>query len=155
MRRVAAIIVAVLPVLTGGPLRCPCQLAALFADHVQSALVVLTPRPTSVEDEPGRYRGERCSCKSHRGPALPGQPTERPPAPGVPCQHCPNVDLVLAVTIGERLAGDRDPGDMTAPPFEAAQTVPLTRRPDAWSLAVPELTSAAPDRLRYCHSFRC
>ena len=155
MRQVAAIIAAVLSVLTGGPLRCPCQLAAHFADYAHAASIVLTPRPSSVEGKPGHRGGERCSCKTHRGPALPGQPTERPPAPGVPCQHCPNVDLALAVTLGERLAGDRDPSDMTAAPLEAAQTVPLTCPPDALSLAVPQLTSAAPDRLRFCHSFRC
>lgn len=156
MQRAAAIIVAVLSVLTGGPLRCPCRLVALFADRVPT---VLTAQPTSVEGEPDRCGGERCSCKSHREPALPEQPPERTPerlpAPGVPCQHCPNVDLVPPVTIGERLAGDRDPGDMTAAPHDAAPADPLTRRPDALPLAVPELTSSAPDRLRYCHSFRC
>lgn len=149
MQRAAAIIVAVLSVLTGGPLRCPCRLVALFAD------CVLTDQPASVEGEADRCGGERCSCKPHREPALPEQPPERLPAPGVPCQHCPNVDLVPPVTIGERLEGDRDPGDMTAVPHDAAPADPLTRRPDALPLAVPELTSSAPDRLRYCHSFRC
>ncbi len=156
MQRAAAIIVAVLSVFTGGPFRCPCRLVALFADR---APTVLTAQPAPAASEPDRCGGERCSCKPHRVPALPGQPPERTPeqlpAPGVPCQHCPNVDLIPAVTIGERLAGDRDPGDLTAAPHDAAPADPLTRRPDALPLAAPELTSAAPDRLRYCHSFRC
>lgn len=156
MQRAASIIVAVLSVLTGGPLRCPCRLVALFADCVPT---VLTAQPASVEGEPDRCGGERCSCKSHREPAPPEQPPERTPerlpAPGVPCQHCPNVDLVPPVTTGERLAGDRDPGDLTAAAHDAAPADPLTRRPDARALAAPEFTSSAPDRLRYCHSFRC
>ena len=151
MRRAAAIIAAVLSVFPGGPLRCPCQLAALFENR---AATVLIPQPAPADDEAGGCENQRCSCKTHREPAGP-EPTEKTPAPGVPCQHCPNIDLVLPVVTGERLASDRDPGDSPGASLASDTAVPLTHRPDTLTLVGREFTSSAPDRLRYCHSFRC
>lgn len=150
MRSGATIIAAVLSVFTGGPLRCPCQLAALFESYPPT---VLTPHAATQEDEAGRSEKHRCSCKTHREPAPPEQPIEQKPTPGVPCQHCPGVDLVPPVATGERLASDRDLGDWSAAFPDAA--FPQTHRPDTLHPVTHLMTTSAPDRLRYCHSFRC
>lgn len=150
MRNVAVIVAAVLTVFTGGPLRCPCQVAALLRDHTPAPP---TRPPTPPADEASRCGC--CSCKAHRDAADPKQSAEREPAPGNPCPHCPNIYLVLPVTNAERLPGDHDHGDWTAGPFDATPAVPLTRHPHAVFLPVSDSHRPAPDRLRYCHSFRC
>lgn len=157
MSRAAAIIAAVLSVITGGPLRCPCHLAALF---LSPSPAVRTTTAAPPKGEAGRCDDQRCSCKTHREPAPPEQPTEQPtdqqkPAPGVPCQHCPNVDLAPPAATGERLAGDRDPGDWSADSPASAPVGTQTLRPDTLVLIPGPVTPSAPDRLRYCHSFRC
>lgn len=152
MRAGAAIIAAVLSVFTGGPLRCPCRFAAVLVSHSQT-----TPSlPMAPSEDGAGGCGElSCSCKSHPEPARPDAPTKRPPAPGVPCGHCPAVDLVLPGGSGERAVGDREPGGVSAASFGDSSAAPLAHRPEPLVLLALECTSSAPNRLRYCHSFRC
>jgi hypothetical protein len=152
MRAGAAIIAAVLSVFTGGPHRCPCRFAAVLVSYSQTAPSL----PTAASEDGTGGSGElSCSCKSHPEPARPDVPTKRKPTPGVPCGHCPAVDLVLPSGSGERAVGDREPGDVSAASFGDSAAAPLAHRPDPLALVPLERTSSAPDRLRYCHSFRC
>lgn len=152
MRLAVAIIVAVMSVVTGGPLRCPCQLAVLFNNRLPTAPPLQATRLTA---ETERCSTKHCPCKSHQPPVDPEQPAERTPVPGAPCGHCPNFDLGLPVGNGDRLQTDRDTGDFTSAPFARDTHVFLTACLDTPVTAIDPIDSSAPDRLRYCHSFRC
>ena len=152
MRLAMAIIVAVMSVFTGGPLRCPCHLAVLFTKRPPTAQPFQVTRlPSNAE----RCSTHRCPCKTHRSPTGPEQPGEPAPVPGAPCGHCPNFDLGLPAVNGDRLQTDRDTGDFTSAPFSRDAHVFLTTCLDTLLNASDPITSSAPDRLRYCHSFRC
>lgn len=152
MRLAVAIIVAVMSVVTGGPLRCPCQLAVLFNNRLPTAP---PSQVTRLAAESERCSSRQCPCKSHQTPVDPERPAERTPVPGAPCEHCPNFDLSLPVGNGDRLQTDRDTDDFASAPFARETHVFLTASPDTLVNASGSITSWAPDRLRYCHSFRC
>ena len=147
MRALAAIIVAVMPVTTGGPLRCPCRLAALFKTEPR---VCDASRP--AEDRPEK-RG--CPCKSHGESKEPG-PGEPKPAPGhPPCSHHLGIDLAPPLAGAERVVHDRDPGN---PAVAAVNDTCLFVPPLGTGvrlLSPGAGPSQLPDRLRYCHAFRC
>lgn len=151
MRAAAAIIAAILSVFAGGPLRCPCQLAAVFESR--------PPTTRSHQTAPTDNEAVRCgcrhsSCQTQKESVGQAQPTEQQHAPQVPCEHRPGVDLVLPGGGGERASGERATGEVTAAPFECAHALSVPQ--PATQLPVPRhLTTSAPDRLRYCHSFRC
>lgn len=147
MRAFAAITVAVMSVTTGGPLRCPCQLAALF--RIETRLGLAT---RSTPDLP---KGRCCPCESHADPGLPW-PVEPKPSPHFPpCKHHLVIDLAVPHMDAGRVLDDRDSGDPTAVPVRDCGG------------AFPENVTAAAllssggrplpphDRLRYCHAFRC
>jgi hypothetical protein len=73
----------------------------------------------------------------------------------MPCGHCPNFDLGLPVGNGDRLQTDRDTDDFTSAPFTRPAHVFSTTCQDSLVNASDPIHPSAPDRLRYCHSFRC
>ena len=145
MRLLATIIAVVMSVTTGGPLRCPCQLAALVRGTTCVA--------ETVQVDPATFETHTCCCQSHREPEEP-QPTEREPSPGEPCPHGPSVDLVLPTAGGERHAGGGGLGDFPVAAHGAVE-IPLYCGLNLQLFVVCEPTSSKSDRLRYCHSFRC
>lgn len=144
MRIWAAIFVAVMSVATGGPLRCPCQVKAMFEGMTSLAAV---PKPKS--EKAPRHP---CTCHAHQQEEQHG-PNEPRPEPNCPtCPHGPGVDLVPPVAAGERTAGERSFGETTfgyASVSLAATTISLRRSP-----AFIEPNSSPPEQLRYCHAFR-
>ena len=150
MRLVAAIIAAVMSVATGGPLRCPCQLAALLRDTPctdQSASAVRT-LPTT----PPSALHSGCGCKTHTTDDE-QPPAEHQPDRPEPCNHGPGIDLVAPSTV-ERQAGDSELGNPLSVPSGGAAASPC-RVPDTSFVSSAEIDSSPPARLRYCHSFRC
>lgn len=141
MRAVAAIIVAVMSVTTGGPFRCPCQLAALFKERACNTEATRPAPPVSEK--------HGCSCKHHSETERPA-PSEPKPAPGVPCEHGPKIDLVPPFA-----GGDRDLDDSVFADPGRSHALPLTPVPPATSPDTPAPLSSPSDRLRYCHAFRC
>lgn len=146
MRVVATIIAAVMSVTTGGPLRCPCHLLALLRTEPAVARTAqpLVERPT----------GDCCGCKSHREPQP--EPTDPRPAPHHPaCPHGPGIDLVPPLATGERVTGGHESGTSAVMALGDSHAYLL-----AWGYESPRPMPAAfaaspPDRLRYCHAFRC
>ena len=152
MRASVAIIAAVMSVTTGGPLRCPCQLAALFPGNQ-------FPPGAACDTEaypaiPAENEKHCCSCIKHHEPERPA-PTKPTQAPDAPCEHGLGADLVPLVANGERVAGDLNPGD---PVFAlAGRSYPFLKA-SVQPVAIPTLSgslSGHPDQLRYCHAFRC
>ena len=147
MRAVTAIIVAVMSVTTGGPLRCPCQLAALFRTET-----ALGPTAHSTMDLP---KGRCCPCGSHAAPGRPG-PVEPKPAPhSPPCRHHLVIDLAAPHAGTERVFDDHDPGDPTAAPVNDTDRSLLVHSADAALLSSAGRSPPPRDLLRYCHAFRC
>lgn len=151
MRAVVAIIVAVMSVATGGPLRCPCQFAALFRtatcvpESASAARTAPTPQPAA------QHSG--CGCKSHTA-ADEQPPEERQPAQPEPCKHGPGIDLVPPTTL------DRQSGDL------GAEGIPSAAVSDGFLLCLalvrhdfttrPAGSDASlPTRLRFSCAFRC
>lgn len=144
MRSLVAILAAVMAVTTGGPLRCPCHIAALLRAN-SAARAVQSPAEKPIE--------RRCGCKAH-GEPQPGPTTPRPSPDHPPCQHGPGLDLAPPLAACERVGGGFDWGD------PAAVTDNAGRISAAWGvhphLPVPvTLAASPPDPLRYCHAFRC
>jgi hypothetical protein len=149
MRLVAAIIAAVMSVATGGPLRCPCQFAALFRNTPctdQSAVRTLpTTQPSDLHS--------CCGCKTQTTDDEP-PPAEHQPDQPEPCSHGPGIDLVAPSTV------DRQSGDLGAEgaPFAATSGAFLSLR----ALVRHDLAERPPGsdtslhaRLRFSHAFRC
>lgn len=142
MRSVTAVIAAILSVVTGGPLRCPCQVAALGrgAEH--------------VAEFHAANEADDCPCHSHRKPCLP-QSTEHKHAPCEPCRHGAAIDVLAPVVTGERLSGEREAVDrMPLVPGDCSQGSPGCGL-DGMPLDNIPVSSSASDQLRYCHSFLC
>ena len=148
MRSLAAILAAVMSVTTGGPLRCPCQFAALF-ENQERVSCADAPPPVQAANEK-----HCCSCNRHHEPEepSPAQPKRTPASP--PCQHAPAIDLAPPLVGGERTAGEYEPGGLNfAADIETSLGL-LAFRPDAPLPLPSNLDSAPPDQLKYCHSFR-
>lgn len=153
MRAVVTIIVAVMSVVTGGPLRCPCQFATMFRAvtcSTESTSAVRIPQtPQSAADHSG------CGCKAHMA-ADDQPPEERHPVQPEPCNHGPgtNIDLVAPTTV------DRQSRDFGAFNISCAVTSGV-------HLTYPALLrhgitasprgsdSTLPTLLRFSHAFRC
>src|SRR6188768_2021002 len=104
MRAVTAIVAAVLSVTTGGPLRCPCQYAALLRP---------TPVPTKASPRAAEPPCRTCPCHAHQEPDSPA-PAAPEPGPGhPPCPHGPGVD-VTPPPAGSDRGGDGQPGNPPA-----------------------------------------
>lgn len=146
MRLVATIIAAVMSVTTGGPLRCPCQLVPLLRPE---AAVCETIRPIE-----GQTVERCCGCKGHREPN--SEPTAPRPSPDrPPCQHGPAIDLVPPAHPGERVTDGTDPTDPATPcGGDPASVSPVLSLDTPLRVRLAPFTSL-PDRLRYCHAFRC
>ena len=129
MRAAVALLAMVMSVTTGGPLRCPCRVAALL--HTSTCPAKAEPRAASPEKH-------RCHCQTHRG-----QPESKPKEPNrtpqPPCEHSTAVD-VISPTAAERVAGDEEPevtggfspwsstfAHITLPPLTLAARVPIPR----------------------------
>lgn len=130
MRMSAAVLAAVLSVATGGPLRCPCQLAQLVWGSY------------CVADDSDCERAE-CPCHSHE------EPGQRDP--GEPCHHGLGLEVVAVVNAS---GGDNSfDGPMPAPVSRAPQLIERNavgfERFDCLDFR------SISDRLLYCHSFRC
>ena len=139
MRMVAAVLAAVLSVATGGPLRCPCQLAQLVCG---------TERVAEARAD-AEHLG--CPCRTHRDSES-SQPSEYGRVPVKPCDHGPSIDFVASVAGERSLGNDVSYGD---PALDVhARTVPIDRSFGPF-LPVPPVSVAVSDRLKYCHSFLC
>lgn len=146
MRDLTAIIVAVMSVTTGGPLRCPCQLAALCRGETHSGPVTRTVQP--------QPKNRCCPCESHADPGLPG-PVEPKPSPNSPpCNHHPVIVLAAVHAGAERVYDDREPGDPTAAPVSDIARVLPAHAAGAALLCLAGRSLPPNDRLRYCHAFR-
>ena len=139
MRALTAIVAAVLPVTTGGPLRCPCELAQLV-------------RPVAVVSA-DKSPCPSCPCHAHEEPDSP-EPTDPRPVPGLPpCPHGPGVDLTPPPAASDRAVDD---------PFGAA-AADITHQHSGFEagastarfVLADATPSPPPDHLRYCHAFRC
>lgn len=148
MRTLAAIFAAVMSVTTGGPLRCPCQLAKLCL-----------PSERPCQDAPARPSAptHQCGCKAQTGDERRApadhRPGERSPGDHTPCHHGPVADLA-APAAGERLAGDSTGDALSVSP----SGFNLVARPTAVSGGRAGWLESAPSSqalLRYAHSFRC
>lgn len=148
MRTLAAIFAVLMSVTTGGPLRCPCQLAKLCLPSGQPCQEAPAQPPASPP---------KCGCKAHpaekqRTPAD-NRPGERSPGDHAPCHHGPAADLA-APAAGERPAGDSTGDALTA----NLSGFTLSARPTAVGHGRAEGPVSAPSPqalLRYAHSFRC
>lgn len=148
MRAVAAIIAAVMSVTTGGSLRCPCQLAFLFrAGSCDTSACVEASPPTAEK--------QTCSCEARHEPEQP-DPAEPKPGPAKPpCPHGPGIDLIQPAAGGERIGGSDVTGGLAmAPPCASAAGCHARGHQEA-PPPDPARRWPTPDRLRYCHSFRC
>lgn len=144
MRSLVAILVGFMSVTTGGPLRCPCQLAGVVKHSAAPSKRVTTEPP---------LKHPPCGCKAHA--TKDDRPAEeKSPTPSEPCKHGPTLDLAVPVTGGERQHGGVDGGCGDAP---------LVGPPSAdWPLcktssvpAPPGATTSPAAFLRYAHAFRC
>lgn len=143
MRSLAAILVAVMSVTTGGSLRCPCQLWTL-----------LGPGAPTCEGPPTQTSATEnlCACKGHRN-LPPGGPSEPSPCQKTPsCPHTASVDVILP-SAGERLTADEDSGFSVPLVIEGAYA-----SHHVFAVGLLNNTAGHPsepsDRLRFCHSFR-
>lgn len=146
MRAVVAIIVAVMSVTTGGPTRCPCQIAALFRAGTQTC----EPPPAQKRSQEKRA----CRCHSHceSSEQQPEHPTPPPESPK--CPHGPGIDLAPPQSATDRAASDA--GDLSQLEFAATHGLFAVAPRGHSGLFDPGThLSPHPDRLRYCHSFRC
>lgn len=146
MRAVAAIIVAVMSVTTGGPLRCPCQLAAFFRTGPQTC--ALPPAPKACQEK------NCCPCHSHDDAPTQEQESPKPSPQAPPCPHGQGIDLAPPLTSLDREVGGVEHG---APAVATAPLGLFSVPPGGPSVPVdPNAHSTPPpDHLRYCHSFRC
>ena len=145
MRLAAAILATVMSVTTGGPLRCPCHLLALLRTGPST---VVAPPAAEQEASGG------CGCRVHREPQP--EPTDQRPRPHrPPCPHGPGVDLLPPLSTGERVVGGHDSGDpvVTLPGHGYAPTTASSYDSAVSAHVTP--AASPPDRLRYCHAFRC
>lgn len=146
MRRVAAIIAAVMSVTTGGPLRCPCHLIALLQPECCAAPVAQPAAERPVE--------HCCGCKAHRAPQP--EPTDPQPSPHrPPCPHVPGIDLVPPHAPGERAASGHELGDPAVMALGGGHVSASARASDSPPPVPVTLAASPPDRLRYSHAFRC
>ncbi len=111
MRILAAIIAALMSVTTGGPLRCPCQLAKLGppVGWPCQETAAQPPAPT-----------HQCGCKTHttderRAPAD-DRPGGHPPGDHAPCHHGPVADLAAPAAAERPAGGSTDYALTVAPP---------------------------------------
>ena len=149
MRLVAAIIAAVMSVATGGPLRCPCQFAALFRNTPCTDQSAVRTVPTTQPSAP--HSG--CGCKTHTTDDE-QPPAEHQPDQPEPCNHGPGIDLVAPSTV------DRQSGDLGAEgaPFAATSGEFLSYRAlvrHDLAERPPGSDTSLPARLRFSHAFRC
>lgn len=148
MRTLAAIFATLMSVTTGGPLRCPCQLAKLCLP---------SERPCQAAPAEPAAPTHQCGCKAEttnarRAPAD-HRPGKRSPGDHTPCQHGPVTDLA-APAAGERLTGDSTGDALTVTP----SSFTLVTRPTAVMVGRAGWLESAPSSqalLRYVHSFRC
>jgi len=148
MRRVLAIIAAVLSVATGGPLRCPCQFAALVRGSPCAAEIV---PPAQTVTPP--VRSLCCGCKAASETER-QSPAEDQPASPEPCHHGPGIDLVPPASV-DRQSSD---AEVKGVPYAVASGVWLMSPAHGRygvATAPSGTDSAQPALLRYCHSFRC
>ena len=141
MRVLTAIVAAVLSVTTGGPLRCPCQLAKVARPAAPA---------TVCDDAPGC---RSCPCHRNAEPvSLQGQCPE--PAPErVPCPHGPALDLTPPPAGVERVGDDSPAFDGGA--FGEHPAARLVCNQAAGSRATTPAYPPPVDHLRYSHAFRC
>lgn len=147
MRRVLAVIAAVMSVATGGPLRCPCQLAALFLDGSSSRETSARIPPPAPPSHPSG-----CKCQGHVHDDEPAPTEERRDHPE-PCNHGPGVDLLTPAT-ADRQAGDSGSDGHAVAVSHFVPALSVVTEADAPARPLKSDFSP-PDCLRFCHAFRC
>lgn len=141
MRHLAAIIAALLSVTTGGPLRCPCRLAALTCSPVEAA-------PERADEA---CRSHKCGCKplAEQDVRRPGPPTSPRPEP---CEHGPGVDL-LALSAADPQTDEADSTPHIVPGvLHTASNVATVH------VLLPGTcgrSTSPTSHFRYAHAFRC
>ncbi|QDU21349.1 hypothetical protein [Urbifossiella limnaea] len=141
MRALTAIVAAILSVTTGGPLRCPCQLADLLRPAAPAAVCDNAPVCRS------------CPCHRHAEPDDP-QPRSPDRVPErVPCPHGPALDITPPPA-GEYGVGNDTPSDEGIA-FCEDVAVRVAVIGDATPTALKLAQTPPVDHIRYSHAFRC
>lgn len=146
MRALTAIVVAVMSVTTGGPLRCPCQLAALCRAETRFGLATRTV--------PHQPESRCCSCESHAALGLPGPVEPKPPSNSPPCEHHPVIALAVLHAGAERVLDDRNPGDSTEAHGGNSDHVVSAHAANVAVHSATERSLPPCKHLRYSHAFR-
>ena len=151
MCRVLAIIAAVMSVMTGGQLRCPCQFVSLRSDLPNTAELSPASRDSCTVSFPSR---DRCrGCGAHRDADCPS-PVKKRPIHHEPCGHSLGVDLA-PFAAADRLSNLEGSEVGSVATTSCALLPLLIRVPPSFEVKPFGPDSAPLTRLRYAHSFRC